>query len=197
MKQHVLFLVLGAVVLTTFGGHAVPPARESQFGNPEEPALRVVKWPWLGLRKLVVRTHEGLEEGAHRHPPAALCKGARGAAHGGGILIDHSARGLIHAPLPPREPLRKRVTYEERALAFIEAMAGAEDAAVEDAPVAQPDVETPPAAVDKAEEDAPRALPLKAVETDVERAQRRYIPDRAAYRNRVRAGGGNLLRLAR
>lgn len=186
MKHILVTLLFVAIMLAAVGGYAVPPEREGQFGNPEEPALRVVKWPWLGLRKLVVRTHDGLERGIHRHPPAALCEGTKGAVHGSGVLVDHSARGMVYSPLPPREPLRERVTYEERAMAFIEETMRKREEVPDDREIVD-DVDAP----------EPEYLPLEVRETDVEKAQRRYIPLRAGYRDRVRSGEGNLLRLAR
>ena len=195
MKKNALVLLAITLLLTSLSGHAVPPARESQFGNPEEPALRIVKWPWLGFRKLVVRTHEGLEQGIQRHPPEALCKGARGAARGSLVLVDHTACGMVYSALPPTEPLRIKVTYEEQALAYLNERAGEEELLPEEELHAESEIAIAADMIEKDEEIT--YLPLKIKETDVVKAQRRYVPERAAYRDRTRAGGGNLLRLAR
>ncbi len=184
MKRAISFLAVAALLSGMPVAFAVPPAYTGQFGNPEEPALRVVKWPVLGLRKLFVRTHEGLHDGIHKSPCAAVCEGSCGAVRGTGTLIDHTARGMVYAPLPPKAPLRSTETYEDQALAFIEKM------------TAPP--EEPEEVVEKEEEEkeAPY-LPFRVRETGVERAQQRYVPDRAAQRERTQPGTGNLLRLAR
>lgn len=197
LSAAVVMLLLGAV--TAF---AVPPAYEGQFGNPEEPALRVVKWPWLGVQKLAIRTHAGLKEGIQNDPADAVCKGARGAASGSATLVDHTARGMIYSPLPPKESLRKTVSYEEAVLAALEKKE-AETCAVENGDTSQETAASGGTDGDEsadatgAEEKSVNYLVRKVAQTPVEKAQRKYVPEKAAYRDRVRSGGGNLLRLAR
>lgn len=181
-----------AAVLVSASAYAVPPAYEGQFGNPEEPALRVIKWPWLGFKKLVVRTHEGLESGMAKESLCATGReGAAGACAGSKIFVDHTARGLVYAPLPEKAPLRESTTYEDQAMAYIEKMAkpACEDAA-----------EAPPCCTEDADSEhvkEEKYLELNTEETDVEKAQRRYVPLRAATRDREWKGGGNLLKLAK
>ncbi len=194
MKTNALILLAITILTTSLSVHAVPPARESQFGNPEEPALRIVKWPWLGFKKLMVRTHEGLERGIQHHPPAALCKGARGASCGSLVLMDHTARGMVYSALPPTAPLRIKVTYEDQALSYIKERVGDEETLLDEESAAETKTDTAEDALEADEEIT--YLPLKIKETDVEKAQRRYVPDRVAHRDRVRDGAGNLLRLA-
>lgn len=190
MKTVYVAILVGALFAVPLAGHAVPPAYEGQFGNPEEPALRVVKWPWLGVRKLVVHTHEGLKSGIQCHPPAAVCEGAQGAARGTCILVDHTGRGMIYAKLPPKGSLRPQVSYEEQALAFLNtvAPAGEEGGCV---PMPEGTVEV---AVD---ENGNPYLPFKVKERAVSRAQRRYVPERTVQRDKAYARRENLLRLAR
>jgi hypothetical protein len=183
-KTTMICAVLLLALAVSLSSHAVPPAYEGQFGNPEEPALRVVKWPWLGFRKLVSKTHDGLHRGIHKHPPASICKGTKGAICGTGVFIDHTARGMVYAPLPPKGPLKKKRSYEDNAMLFIE-MALNSEAQTGDWEAAR----------QLAGE--PKPLEVRPIKGDVKRAQRRYVPLLMSYKDRVRPGEGNLLRLGR
>ena len=194
MKATIMAVAIAAILFCA-SSYAVQPAYEGAFGNPEEPALRIVKWPWLGVKKLVSSTHEGLKAGMDEK---CLCatgeKGVCGAWKGSKTLVHHTANGMIYAPLPEKEPAHKAKTYEASAMAFIESMTakeseGQEEAKAEEAPASDESAEV------KKEE--VKYLDLKIPESDVEKAQRRYIPEKAAYRNRTHDGGGNLLKLAR
>lgn len=198
MKWKHPFLIVTTVVLLCGLAAAVQPAREGPLGNPEEPALRVLKWPWLGLRRLFVGIQDGLHSGIHKHPPAAIAKGAQGAATGAGILIHHTVQGLLHTPLPARQPLRQPQTYEqhvERALNALFPEAEACDAEREYVSVQEVPVMCAPTP-EEAHVGPPLLVPHDR-ETEVQRAQRRYVPLQAGYRDRHKHGTGNLLRLAR
>ncbi len=187
MRVTIVALVMAAILSGIPSGYAVQPTYEGQFGNPEEPALRVVKWPVLGFRKFIIRVHDGLHSGIHKSPCAAAHEGASGAWSGAGVWADHTARGMVYAPLPPKQPLRHAQSYEEQALAFIDRVT---------APPEKEEAVPEEAEVDEAEEEV-QYLPFLVKERAVETAQRRYVPDRAAQRDRVRVGEGNLLKLAR
>lgn len=196
MRTITVAVLFGIVCLTASTGYAVPPAYEGQYGNPEEPALRVVKWPWLGLRKMVMYTHEGLHCGIHRHPPAALCEGIDGAAYGSYVLLDHTGRGMIYSKLPPKGPLRPGPSYEERALAYIEQVYASKEA--NDLGGQPPN---PPCAVSEQAalpmlEGGPFLMP-KEKKPVVYNAQRRYVGKRTIQRDRALARRDNLLRYAR
>ena len=197
MRKMTLAVLVGVFCLAAFQGNAVPPAYEGQYGNPEEPALRVVKWPWLGLRKMVMYTHEGLHCGIHRHPPAALCEGIDGAAYGGYVLLDHTGRGIIYSKLPPKGPLRPGPSYEERAMAYIERQlyTSKEAGSLQGQPpsptcyASQKEPLPPP-------EGGPYLVP-KERKPVVFDAQRRYVGERTHRRDRAFARRENLLRYAR
>ena len=196
MKTTIMTIAIAAVVCCT-ASYAVQPAYEGQFGNPEEPALRVVKWPWLGITELVRNTHEGLKAGMEKE---SLCatgeKGACGAWKGTKTLVHHTAYGLIYAPLPEKDAETKAKSYEADAMAFIEAVTAKEQEGQEDSQ-AQEAANGSNAAEDVTpEEETEKYLNRKLPESDVEKAQRRYIPEKAAYRDRAYSGGGNLLKLA-
>lgn len=201
MKGITIVILLGAVCfLAAPVCNAVPPAYEGQFGNPEEPALRVVKWPWLGLRKMVMHTHDGLKCGIQCSPCAAVHEGAKGAAHGGCILLDHTGRGIIYSKLPPKGPLRPGPSYEERAMHYIEQKTGGglppdvSNAEYITCPVCRAEAEkarklSPP-------EGGPY-LTAKFKEPAKFKAQRRYVGDRTLQRDRALARRENLLKYAR
>jgi hypothetical protein len=189
MKGITIAVLFGALVGAALTCHAVPPAYVGQFGNPEEPALRVIKWPWLGLRKMVMHTHEGLKSGIQCSPVDAVCEGAHGAAKGSCILLDHTGRGLIYSKLPPKGPLNDKTTYEEKALAYInsETVSGQGTVPAGNAEAAKPAVD----------ENGNPYLTVKVKEKDVSKAQRHYVPLRTVQRDRSLARRENLLRLAR
>lgn len=197
MRNMTLIALVGVLCLAACPGSAVPPAYEGQYGNPEEPALRVVKWPWLGLRKMVMHTHDGLHCGIHRHPPAAICKGIDGAAYGGYVLLDHTGRGLIYSKLPPKGPLRPGPSYEERAMAFIEQQLYVNKEA--ESLKNQPPSPTNYASVEASlppPEGGPYLVP-KERKPVVFDAQRRYVGERTRQRDKSLARRENLLRYAR
>ncbi|MCK5863499.1 MAG: hypothetical protein KAH38_13495, partial [Candidatus Hydrogenedentes bacterium] len=120
MKAAIIILAV-TMVLVGVSAYATPPTYEGQFGNPEEPALRIIKWPWLGFRKLVVRTHEGLQSGLEKESLSSTgYEGTCGAWDGSKTFVEHTASGLVYAPLPGKASLRKSDTYEKQVMSFIE-----------------------------------------------------------------------------
>lgn len=196
------------VVLLAVSGlaNAVPPAYEGHLGNPEEPALRPVKWVLHGVTSLVGGTHAGAREGIDRSPACAAALGAKGAAVGTGTLVRSTGKGLVHAPLPVKRP-RNAMSYEEAALHSIEAQTRTEcpsecapcpvtACGAEEAPAPAPAPSTvlvgdqSPAAIAPA--------PAQSAPTDVQKAQRQYVPVQSAYQGvNIQRGRGNLLKLAR
>ncbi len=200
-------LTVAAVVLLAVAGlaNAVPPAYEGHLGNPEEPALRPIKWVWHGVTSLVSSTHAGKRAGIEKSPVAAVSEGAKGAAVGTGALVRSTAKGLVHAPLPEKKP-RNPISYEEAALRSIEAQtapcccckeecAEAPEAACD----AVPEPEPAPSTVLISVSATPAApLPAQSELTDVQKSQRKYVPVQASYQgSRIQQGRGNLLKLAR
>lgn len=192
MKGITVAMIAGVFCILASMAHAVPPAYEGQFGNPEEPALRVLKWPWLGIRKMVNSTHTGLKEGIQCSPIESIHEGAKGAAHGGCVLLDHTGRGMIYQQLPPKKSLKPGPSYEECALYYIESQTGTGQ---------PPDVSqtNSPAETEKALP-APEGGPYleyKVEEPAKFKAQRRYVGARTHQRDRALADRKNLLKLAR
>ncbi len=201
-------MVLLALVLAG-AANAVPPESVDQFGNPEEPALRPLKWTLLGVQSLVSTTHAGVKKGAYENPAAMAGEGVKGAAAGTGSLATHLKNGVLFAPLPPKKE-GNDLSYEQAAMLHIEkqtakecpAEAGCcgakeEACATEEEPNAQFRQPAPSTAFPTLES-AVADKRLTVGESDVQKAQRRYVPLQAGYRGKNReAGDGNLLKLAK
>ena len=209
MKIRLCAAMLLLAVLCVGVANAVPPAYTGQFGNPEEPALRPLKWTWLGVKSLVQSTKDGLASGVEKDPAAMIGEGAVGAAKGSGSLAEHVGHGIVGAPLPPKKD-PSALSYEQAAMVVIEtevnkgkadqqqveAAAGAEKPAEQPDPAAE--FRKPAPSTVLPQENPEGAKPLVIEETSVEKAQRTYVPLQAGYRsNRRTDGTGNLLKLAK
>ena len=208
MKSRLYAAMLLLAVLCTGVANAVPPAYTGQFGNPEEPALRPLKWTWLGVKSLVQSTKDGLASGVEKDPASMIGEGAVGAAKGSGNLAEHVGHGIVGAPLPPKKDASD-LSYEQAAMIVIEteenkgkADQQQVDAAAAEKPAEQPDpgaqFRKPAPSTVLPEANPEGAKPLVIEETSVEKAQRTYVPLQAGYRsNRRLDGTGNLLKLAK
>ena len=202
MNMRLSVLSLGVLLALSFTASAVPPAYEGQFGNPEEPALRPVKWAWLGFTSFFTNVHAGLKKGVYQDPAAMTYEGAKGAAAGGGSFVSHVASGLTYAPVPRRG--KSSMTYEQAAMMVIEKETAKAcpqeqpcceaDKACEEASAPKPAPSTVlPTTDPKAETPA-----FRIEESPVQKAQRRYAPVETSYRSKQRPQGkGNLLKLAK
>jgi len=201
-------LVIAAMGLLAAGwAVCVPPASTDQLGNPEEPAMRPVKWAAWGVYSLMDETRKGFMKGAQCSPAAIVYETGAGVLRGTASLITHVAKGSVYAPLPDRS--KGGISYEEAAMAFIQANAPSGQAA-------QPTEPEKPAETAQQPEDlgakyrqpAPSlaAPPLKEALRDkaitpkdnvVTAAQRKYVPHLLVnYRTHVRTGRGDLTKLA-
>jgi hypothetical protein len=209
MKIRLYAVVLLTAVLYVGVAGAVPPAYTGQFGNPEEPALRPLKWTWLGVKSLVQSTKDGLANGVEKDPASMAGEGALGAVKGTGSLAASMGHGIVGAPLPPKKDA-KSLSYEQAAMVVInketkkDACCGQEcgkcgddqKAAAQPDPAAQFRKPAPSTVLPAETETA--AKPLVVQESNVEKAQRKYVPLQADYRsNRRMDGTGNLLKLAK
>jgi len=203
MNMRLSVLSLGVLLALSFTASAVPPAYGGQFGNPEEPALRPVKWAWLGFTSFFTNVHAGLKKGVYQDPAAMTCEGAKGTVVGGGSFVSHVASGLTYAPVPRKG--KSSMTYEQAAMMVIEKETAkaccaegqpccAEEKACEEAPAPKPAPSTVlPTTDPKAETPA-----FHIEESPVQKAQRRYAPLETSYRSKLRPQGkGNLLKLAK
>lgn len=204
-KKCLIIAVMG--LLAAGWAVCVPPASTDQLGNPEEPAMRPVKWAGWGVYSLMDETRKGFMKGAQCSPAAMVYETGAGILRGTASLIAHVAKGSVYAPLPERSD--QSMSYEEAAMAFIQASAPSEQAA-QPAESEKP-VETAQQAEDpgaKYRQPAPslaapplrEALKDKGVTTRdnvVTAAQRKYVPHLLVnYRTQVRTGRGDLTKLA-
>jgi len=209
MKTRLFAVVLLVAVVCACAAQAVPPAYSGQFGNAEEPALRPVKWTWLGVKSLVQSTKDGLASGVQKDPASMAGEGALGAVKGTGNLATDVGKGIVGAPLPQKkEP--HALSYEQAAMVVINGQINKDaccpeqggKCCAEKKEEAQPDPnakfrQPAPSTVLPAEP-KPGATQLVVEESRVEKAQRVYVPIQAGYRsNRPNDGSGNLLKLAK
>ncbi len=209
MKIRLYAVVLLSAVMCAGVAGAVPPAYTGQFGNPEEPALRPVKWTWLGVKSLVQSTKDGLSSGVQKDPASMAGEGALGAVKGTGGLVSSVGHGIVGAPLPPRKDA-KSLSYEQAAMVVInnetnkdaccqkESAKCGDDGKGAEQPDPAAQFRKPAPSTVLPAEPGPGAKPLVMEENNVEKAQRKYLPVQTSYRsNRHLDGTGNLLNLAK
>jgi hypothetical protein len=211
MKTRLCAVILLLTVVCAGIAAAVPPTYTGQFGNPEEPALRPIKWAWVGVKSLVQSTKDGLASGVEKDPASMVGEGAVGAVKGTGSLVLSVHRGIVGAPLPPRRDA-KSLPYEEAAMVVINNGTGKDaccpqqcgncgsdqEAAKKPDPGAEFRKPAPSTVLAPEAEAGPGAKPLVSEESNVEKAQRNYVPVQAGYRSdRHSDASGNLLKRAK
>ncbi len=209
MKTRLFAVVLLLAVVCACVAEAVPPTYTGQFGNPEEPALRPLKWTWVGVKSLVQSTKDGLASGVQKDPASMAAEGALGSVKGTGSLATSVGKGIVGAPLPPKKDA-KSLSYEQAAMVVInnetkKDCCGAESCGKcpEDqkpAEAADPGAEfrKPAPSTVLPSEPAPGTKPLVIKETNVEKAQRKYVPVQMSNHGVHHLdGSGNLLKLAK
>lgn len=205
-----------AVALAAFGTQAtfsVEPAYKGPLGNNEEPATRPYKWVYRGLRSLVYHTGDQFVEGNMRTPALGSVQGLRGLRRGTVELGESTYHGLVYAPAPDHKDyknLSRANTIIENDLAlrngadflfswyFFPAQKVVDRYPLEgDTKVDLRDREAESDRMARAEAAEVRSS-RDPSETDVKRAQRSYIGDRADLgTKKTTAGRGNLMKLAR
>lgn len=215
-----LTLFCGAGYATTFRApgvtNVIEPAYTGQFGNKEETALRPYKWIWHGTKSLVYHTVYSFNRGNMKTPILGSAEGLRGLRRGTVELGESTFRGANFA-VPPHTPQQKYTIRETRvANQVIE-----RDIALRNTsdflfswyyfPLIKLNDHYPWEDDEKVDERLQEAREIREArregqvartvvieETEVERAQRRYVPDRVeAGAKRNQEYRGNLLRLAR
>lgn len=212
-------ITLAAAVLGVPSGFAVEPAYQGQFGNNEEPATRPYKWLYRGLKSLVFHTGDQLVEGNMHTPVLGSVQGLRGLRRGTVELGESLFNGGVYAPAPPaghyKEIGRLNTLLEDDILLrnssdllfswyffpaqkFVDYYPLEGDTKVE---IRQNEARE----IRDVREEAAAARSIKdeqeeriAPESDVKRAQRAYIGERADYgAQKTDKGRGNLMKLAR
>jgi len=183
------------------------------LGNEEEPALRPYKWMFQGVKSLFWHTGDQFVEGNLHAPVVGSVQGFRGLRRGTVSLGETAYRGLVFAPVPPRDHYKTlgaaNVAIENDwflhnssdflfSWYFFPVMKAVDNNPIEgDVKVGIRQKEAKDTRI--ARNDATRARQqIDSKESDMERAQRGYIGARADYGTpKTKMGRGNLMKLGR
>ena len=105
-----VLMALGMSVLWTTGALAVPPAYSGPFGNPEEPGLRPFKWMWRGVKAFAYQPVVALDQGNRKIPGLGSAEVFRGLRKGSIELDESVFRGMIGSVPPDAKDYRKLST---------------------------------------------------------------------------------------
>jgi hypothetical protein len=192
MKRVLCLLLAGLCVAGALtAAAAVKPAYVGVYGNPEEPALRPYKWMLRGFKAFWYQTGTQFRDGNLHTPVIGSTHALRGVRQGTFEMLESTFKGAVFAPVPPKGDFRKLRTLNSRANES-EGLDEISDLAfswflypvikiVDKHPVYD-DAEVAAMKAKHADiREARRAGRATEEGTDVERAQRRYIGDRATY----------------
>ena len=214
MKQAITTAV--AIGILTISGicAAVEPAYEGPLGNPEEPALRPYKWMYRGMKALVYQAGTALKQGNLETPVFGTVNLGRGVRRGTMELAESTYKGALGTPLPEKKNDYKDTREVNRVVEDEWLLRNASDAAFTWMyfPLLKANDHYPfedEKQVDQREKQAKEIRKVREARTadkendalsgsPVQRAQRRYVGERAAKENtKFKSGRGNLLRLAK
>ena len=183
------------------------------LGNEEEPALRPYKWVYQGIKSLFYHTGDQFVEGNLHAPVVGSVQGLRGVRRGTMSLGESTYRGLVFAPVPPRNHYKSLGTLNEAIEADMFTRNGSDflfswyffpvQKAIDNNP---PEGDTKVAIrlkdakeTRQARDEAAKArMKADSRESSMESAQRDYIGDRADYGTpKTKMGRGNLMKLGR
>ena len=206
-------IALMAALMAASASFAVEPAYQGPLGNNEEPATRPYKWLYQGVKSLFWHTGDQFVEGNLHAPVVGRVQGFRGLRRGSVSLGESTYRGLVFAPVPPRNHY-KRLGAANTAIEddmftrnssdflfswyFFPVMKAVDNNPIEgDTKVGIRQKEAKDIRV--ARNDATRARKQADVkESDMKSAQRDYIGARADYGTpKTKMGRGNLMKLGR
>lgn len=201
MKRHARFFSLTLITIGLLSGmaYAVEPAYTGQFGNPEEPALRPIKWCWHGTKALFHHTFIHFRDMRQNGLADSVSETPRGLRRGAVDLTRALYKGSVHARVPEKKEYRE-LSHWNQVLERQEFMQHGKDARAESKKQSGVDAASRPAAVKastggESEQNTIPSASLRPV-SRVERAQRDYLGDRKrTYESR--SGRGNLLRLVK
>ena len=192
MKRVWIALVTMTLIAGTFtAAAAVKPAYVGVYGNPEEPALRPYKWMWRGFKAFWYQTGINFRNGNLHTPVIGSTHALRGARMGTFEILESTFKGAVFAPVPPKGDFRKTRSINNR-LSEDKGLSELSDFAfswfaypviklVDKYPV-HDDQEVQEMLQRRDEVQAARRAGRTPEDgTAVERAQRRYIGDRATY----------------
>lgn len=209
-------LLLGGTSHASSNSDVIESAYTGQFGNREETALRPYKWMWHGAKSLVYHTVYSFNRGNMKTPFFGSAEGLRGLRRGTVELGESTFRGANFAE-PPHTPRQKATIREiqtvneviERDIAlrntsdflfswyFFPLIKLNDHYPLEDDEKVDERLREA-RDIRQARREGQAARTVEIEETEVERAQRHYVPDRVeAGAKRNKEYRGNLLNLAR
>lgn len=204
MKGRARFLGLVLITLGLISGlaAAVEPAYKGQFGNPEEPALRPVKWCWHGTKALFHHTFIHFRDMRKNGLKDSVGETPRGLRRGAVDFAQAAYKGSVHARLPEKKAYRELSHWNQmlERQEFMQHGAISKEMEKSDSRETGLDAASRPATVaaptgGEMERETVSPATLRPV-SRVERAQRDYLGARKqTYESS--SGRGNLLRLAR
>ena len=100
----VLMLAFVAIALP---GYSVEPAYRGPLGNAEEPALRPYKWLYRGVKSFFYNTGDQLVDGNMHVPFVGSVQGLRGVRRGSVELGESLYRGGVYAPAPAADDYKR------------------------------------------------------------------------------------------
>ncbi|MFM1921173.1 MAG: hypothetical protein RLZZ303_2807 [Candidatus Hydrogenedentota bacterium] len=205
-------LLLGTLCVGCATAGAVQPAYVGEFGNPEEPALRPIKWAISGVGALFFQTGKAFRDGNMNTPVLGTPETLRGAGIGAIELGESIYNGMVYKPLTDYREFKKTHRVNKRINEDL-LLRNVRDAAStlwyypsvkkNDHYPAESD-EKVAIRLERAQQtrEAREAASAKrdpyAHLSRRERAQMRHVPDRATHSlNKKSDMSGNLLKLAR
>lgn len=211
--KHALLLAF-LLVLTAGVAQAVEPQSTDQFDNPEEPALRPYKWIFHGFKGLVYHPAKSFVDGNMNTPVLGTVEITRGARRGVVRFGESTWNGVLFRPLPEKDEyqemgeINEKLEKEKHDKFLLDALSNLPVSIALEFPLfpVQVLVDKYPAESDEKvrlrQEEARKTRDSRKAArdknagnlTDVERAQRNYVGDRATAGKQEHKGGGNLLK---
>lgn len=227
MRVVLIAAVLLGGLAWTQPAQAVEPAYVGRMGNAEEPALRPYKWMLHGVKSLFYQTGNSFVRGNMHFPILGTAETGRGLRRGAFEVVESTYRGSVFA-IPPRgkgsykelgsmneyiedDLLLRNTTdfafslYAYPAMKYVDHYPLEDDEKVDIRLDRAETIREERRAAQKARNETRSRQEAEAAgaeevepESDVKRAQRHYIGERADYgKDKRKEGRGNLLRLAR
>ncbi|MCX8065534.1 MAG: hypothetical protein N3G21_10240 [Candidatus Hydrogenedentes bacterium] len=105
-----LVIFLFSYLMICFYSYSIPPAYSGPLGNAEEPALRPYKWFLRGILALGHQTKEKFIEGNMNTPILGTIETGRGIRRGSTELLYSFWKGILYACPPQRTQFHKEET---------------------------------------------------------------------------------------
>jgi hypothetical protein len=203
--------IFALAALVSAPAWSLEPKTQDAFGNPEEPAMRIYKWVGSGVLALPYQALIGLRDGNMNTPVLGTVEGLRGTAIGAIELGNQTWNGLMYKPIGKHEYKQTHGWNEyidnEALLRNVRDAGSAQllypvQKLVDKKPAESDEkvvirLENARQVREEREAAAKARDPLANLDRR-ERAQMRYVPERAAHGlNKKQDTTGNLLKMAK